>query len=248
VHQRTSEKRQDTARSVTAEHSGEIGATLASDSRRTAASHLGRAYAGAYRGDGECAGALGVELEALLRPAASGGACSGNGARRNCCCYWCTGGGRRERRGRQNGGRVLGARVGVPTRGGGGGRPRRAQRRRTAATWPSLNGARWAPRAGERGEREAGRAAGWAEREAGLAQQRLSPFLFFLNLFSQFLSKFIWTIYKSFAPFSPKSKVVPKQKPYHFVSISKTKFQIEFELQIKTSSRFSNKFILGIFV
>jgi len=33
-------------------------------------------------------------------------------------------------------------------------------------------------------------------------------------------------------------KVVPKQKPYNFVLISKIKIQIEFELQIKTSSRF----------
>jgi len=84
--QRTSEKRPGTARSVAAEHSGELGATPASDSRRTAASHLGRAHAGAYRSDGECTGALGGELEALVRSAASGGAFSGNGARRDCCC------------------------------------------------------------------------------------------------------------------------------------------------------------------
>jgi len=60
-------------------------------------------------------------------------------------------------------------------------------------------GRRWMGRGGRRalereGEGEAGRAAGWAEREAGLAQQRLSPFLFFLNFFSQILSKLIWTI------------------------------------------------------
>jgi len=116
-----------------------------------------------------------------------------------------------------------------PDQGGGGGRPRRAQRRRTAATWPSLDGARRAPRAGERREGEAGRAASWVEREAGLAQQRLSP-LYFFEILSQFLSKFIWTIKKLFSPFFPKSKVVPKQKPYNFVLISKTKFQIEFEL------------------
>jgi len=114
--------------------------------------------------------------------------------------------------------------------------------------WPSLDVARRAPRAGERGEGEAGRAAGWAETEAGLAQQRLSLLYFFLKFFSQFLSKLIWTIKKSFSPFSPKSKVVAKQKPYNFVLISKTKFQIEFEIQIKTSSRFSNKFNLWIFV
>jgi len=43
------------------------------------------------------------------------------------------------------------------------------------------------------------------------------PFLFFnLNFFSQTLSKFIWTILKSFSPFSPKTKVVLNQKPYNF--------------------------------
>ena len=71
---------------VATEYSSELGATPASDSRRTVASHLGRAHAGAYRSDGECAGALGGELEALVRSAASGGAFSGNGARRSCCC------------------------------------------------------------------------------------------------------------------------------------------------------------------
>ena len=62
------------------ELSGEVGATPMSDSRRTATSHLRRVHAGAYRDDGECAGALGVEVGALVRPAASGGAFSGNGA------------------------------------------------------------------------------------------------------------------------------------------------------------------------
>ena len=47
---------------------------------------------------------------------------------------------------------------------------------------------------GEAGAARGRERGGWAEREAGLAQQRLSPYLFFLNLFSQFLSKFIWTI------------------------------------------------------
>jgi len=63
-----------------AESSGEVGATPASDSRRTTASHLGRAYATAYRGEGECDGGLGVEVEALARAAVSGGAFSGDGA------------------------------------------------------------------------------------------------------------------------------------------------------------------------
>jgi uncharacterized protein (DUF1919 family) len=103
------------------------------------------------------------------------------------------------------------------------------------------------PRARERGGGGAGRAARWAERGAGLAQQRLPLFLFFIS-FLQILSKFIWTNLKSFSPLAPKNKVVLKQKPYKFVLISKTKFPIEFELQIKTSSRFSNKFNLEIFV
>ena len=171
-------KRQDFARSVAVEHSGEVGATPASDSRRTAASHLGRAHAGAYRGDGECAGALGVEVEALVRSAASGGAFSNNGARRDCCCCCCADRGRRERRGRQNGGRVLGARVGIPTRGvevAGRGAPNAGVRPPRGRRWMGRGGRR----ARERGEGEVCWAAGWAEREVGLAQQRLSPFLFF---------------------------------------------------------------------
>ena len=35
-----------------------------------------------------------------------------------------------------------------------------------------------------------------------------------------------------------KRRIVPHKIPYNFVLISKAKFQIEFELQIKTSSRF----------
>jgi len=73
-----------------------------------------------------------------------------------------------------------------PDQGGGGGRPRRAQRRRTAAMWPSLDGARRAPRAGERGEGEAGRAAGWAEREAGRHSSACPLFFFFEILFSNY--------------------------------------------------------------
>jgi len=164
------------------EHSGELGATPASDSRRTAASHLGRAHAGAYRSDSECTGALGGELEALVRSAASGGAFSGNGARRNCCC--CTTraeGGGRGAGDRMDGG-LLGAQVGVPTRG-----VEEAGRGAPNAGVRPPRGRRWLGRGGRPrvGEREAGRAAGWAEREAGLAQQRLSPFPFFFEfLFS----------------------------------------------------------------
>jgi len=100
------------------EHSGELGATPASDSRHTVASHLGRAHAGAYRGDGECAGALGGELEALVRSVASGGlspAMARGGALRLWLRSRVEGGGR-DPGDRMDGG-LLGARVGVPTRG-----------------------------------------------------------------------------------------------------------------------------------
>jgi len=150
-----------------------VGATPVSDSRCTAASRLGRAYAGAYHGDGECAGVLGVEFGALVPPAASGRAAAAAAAQTE-------EGGRRH--GRQNGGSGLGARVGVPTRGvevvgrgapNAGVRPPRGRR----------GMGRGGRRAWEReGRGEAGRAAGWAEREAGLAQQRLSPFLFFFEI------------------------------------------------------------------
>jgi len=63
------------------------------------------------------------------------------------------------------------------------GRPRRVQCRRTAATWPAPGGARRAPRAGERGEGEAGRAAGSSEREAGRPSSAC-PLFFFFNLVS----------------------------------------------------------------
>jgi len=45
-----------------------------------------------------------------------------------------------------------------------------------------------------------------------------------------------------------KRRIAPIKIPYNFVLINKAKFQIEFESQIKTSSRFLNKSILGIFV
>jgi len=107
---------------------------------------------------------------------------------------------------------------------------------------------RWRGDGGERGWAGPSSASG-PEVRPRPASAPLFPFLFFfLIFFSQTLSKFIWTILKSFSPLSRKMKVVPKQKPYNFILISKTKFQIEFELQIKTISRFSNKFILEIFV
>jgi len=73
THPKMSEKMQGLARFDAVELSGEVRATLASDSRCTTDSHLGRAFAGAYRGD-KCAGGLGVEVGALAWPAVSSGA------------------------------------------------------------------------------------------------------------------------------------------------------------------------------
>jgi len=187
-----SEKGQDIARSVAAELSGEVEATSASDSRRTTASHLGRAYAGAYRGDDECAGVFGVEVGALVQPAASGGAFSGNCAGGDAAAM-CADGGRRERRGLHNGGSGLGARGGVPTRGRGwsaAARPTPAYGRHVAVVeWGEVGAARGRERGG------GGRPGCWLGRKGGgSAQQRLPPSLFFLKFFSQILSKFIWAI------------------------------------------------------
>ena len=44
-----------------AELFGEVRITLTSDSRRTVASHPGRACAKAYHGKGECSGGFGAE-------------------------------------------------------------------------------------------------------------------------------------------------------------------------------------------
>ena len=53
---------------------------------------------------------------------------------------------------------------------------------------------------------------------------------------------------QKFSGVGVKRRVVLHKIPYHFALISEAKFQIEFESQIKTSSRFLNKLILEIFV
>ena len=100
-----------------------------------------------------------------------------------------------------------------------------------------MAGAGWseagAARAGERGGERAALSS-WARREAGRPSSACPLSLFFEISFLQILSKFIWTNLKSFSALAPKNKVVPKQKLYHFALTSKTKFQTEFELQVKT--------------
>jgi len=176
-----------------AELSGEVGATPTSDSQRTTASHLGRAYAGAYCGDDECAGVLGVEVGALVPPAASGGAFSGNGAGRAAAAAARADRGRRERARATEWGERLGTQGGVPTRGEGvvgRGAP-------NAGVRPP-RGRRGMGRGGRRAREREGRG-----RQAGLLAEpngrRVGPaapvpFSFFLKFFSQVLSKFIWTI------------------------------------------------------
>jgi len=116
--QEASETGQKRARFDAAELSGEVGATLTSDSRRSTGSHLGRAFAGAYLDDGECAGGFGVEIRALEWPAVSSGAAPAMALRWSsygcgCTREWREEGERRERQSEWSG---LGARAGVPTR------------------------------------------------------------------------------------------------------------------------------------
>ena len=117
-----------------------------------------------------------------------------NGARRSAAAAAAAQGGRRERgRGRrQNGVEGLGTRGGVPTRGRGwsaAARPTPAYGRHVAVTgWGEAGAAR-----GREGRgRQAGLLAGPKGRRVGPAAP--VPFSFFLKLFSQILSKFIWTI------------------------------------------------------
>ena len=161
------------------EHSDEVGETAASDSGLAAVSHLGRARAGAYRGEDERGGGLGAENGLLAWPAASGGARSTMAPRGRCCC--CA-----RERGRRGSGEgtewgCLGAQGGVPT----------GISRSAASTTPAYGrhvaGAEWSEagvRTRERGEGRPGRAAWLGRKGGGSAQQRLPPFLFFLNFFS----------------------------------------------------------------
>ena len=177
-----------------AELSGEVGATPASDSRRTTASHLGRAYAGAYRGDGECAAVLGVEVGALVRSAASGGASSGNGAGRAAAAAAARAdGGRKERAlatERVEWSRGAGRRPDQVGGAVGRGAPNAGVRPPRGRRGMGRGGRRAREREGR--ERQARLLAGPKGRRVGPAAP--VPFSFFLKFFSQILSKFIWTI------------------------------------------------------
>jgi len=91
-------------------------------------------------------------------------------------------------------------------------------------------------RARERGEGEPGRAVWLGRKGGGSAQQRLPPF--FLKLFSQKLKCGFLKLLQIFLGVGVKRRIVPHKIPYNFALIGKVKFQIEFESQIKTSSRF----------
>ena len=94
------ETRQKRAGFDTAEHSDEVGETPASDSGLAAVAHLGRACAGAYRGEDECSGGFGAEVGSLVWPAATGGARPAMASRRStAAAALANGGGRRGRSG-----------------------------------------------------------------------------------------------------------------------------------------------------
>jgi len=135
-----------------------------------------------------------------------------------------------EGRGRDAGDRMdgglLGARVGVPTRGWrwpATARSSPAYGRHVAdAGWDEA-GVRVREREGEGGGRPGH---GLGRKGGGVGPAAPAPFSFLLISFLKFFSKFIWTIINSFPAFAPERKVVPKQKLYNFVLISKTKFPI----------------------
>jgi len=175
---KASETRQKRARFDAVEHSDEVGETPASDSRRAAVSHLGRACVEAYRGEDECSGGFGAEDRSLVLPAVSGGAlqrwrCGGAataaaltsggriGERGWDRMEWPGGAGRRSdqvKAGRPR--RVHDADV----------RPPRGRRRVD-------EGER--PRAGERGRGNRAALSGWPEREAGRPSSACPLSLFF---------------------------------------------------------------------
>jgi len=150
-------------------------------------SHLGRAFAGAYRGDGECAGGFGVEFGALAWPAVSGGASLAIALRRS--SYGC--GCARERR--EEGEARATERVERP--GGSGRRPDQVNPvGRGASTTPAYGRhvavAGWdeagATRAGEReGGGRPGRCLG--RKGGGVGPAAPAPFSIFFNFFSQVL-------------------------------------------------------------
>ena len=88
THSRASGTRQKWEGFGAAEHSDEVGEIPASDYRLTDDSHIGRACAGAYCGEGEHGGGLGAENGSLARPAASGGARPATAPRRSLLLLW----------------------------------------------------------------------------------------------------------------------------------------------------------------
>jgi len=202
MHSRASETRQKWEGFGAAEHSDEVGETPASGCGLAHDSHLGRACAGAYRGEDECGGGLGAENGSLARPATSGGARPAMAPRRSLLLR------SRTREERERGGDrmgCLGARGGVPTEiSRSAGRPC-PRRRRTAATWPASGGARWASARGREGRGNRAARLGWAEREAGRPSSAC-PLFFFLNFFSPKIFQTHFDKFRFFFSFGPQNK------------------------------------------
>ena len=167
----------------TAELSNEVVLTPARDCGFAEGFHLGRARAGAYRGEGEHNGGLGTENGPLARPAASGGASAGNGAAAVTAAAAALASGEGEGAGEWTEW-CLGARGAVPTgvsRSASGASTTPAYGRNVAGVGWSKAGAR----ARERGEGRPGRTA-WLGRKGGGRPSSACPlFLFFEFLFSK---------------------------------------------------------------
>ena len=152
-----------------------------------AVSHLGRACAGAYRGEDECSGGFAAENGPLAWPAASGGARRAMAPRRPLLLLLRSRTGEEREQGGDRMG-VLGARGGVPT-GISRSAAARPRRRRTAVTWPASGGSRRAPARWREGRGKRAARLHWAEWEAGRPSSACPLFFFFQFLFSKKLKE-----------------------------------------------------------
>ena len=129
----------------------------------------------------------------------------------------------------------------------------RATRRPSSAGSPRRHGAAvrtwtWARARGGETRRWAGPAsASGPEARPRPTSAPLSLFHFFEFLFPKSLNE-IFEALANFSGVGVKRRIVPHKILYNLALRCKFKFQTEFESQIKTSSRFLNKFILGIFL
>jgi len=168
--------------------------------------HLGRARAGAYRGEGEHGGGLGEENGPLTRPAASGGASAGNGATAVAAAAAALASGEGEGAGGTEWRLV--ARGAVPT-----GVSRSAERASTTPVYGRhVTGAGWSEadiRAWERGG-EAGPRGLDGRKGRRIGPSAPAPFPLFLNFFSPILFQTYFDKFISFFSSGPQNKSCSK--------------------------------------